>query len=254
MKNLLAGITLLLVMSGCSNNRSNPAQQPVNVTIQSNTSSDFDVNKLGELVKTSRDPATLEKSINDDSNDINNLDLDHDGKVDYLKVVENGNNKLDVVDDVSKDQSVTVASINITPQQASNTADMSIAGNPTYCGPSYSYHSSFGFTDFLLLSYLLRPHPYYVPMYHYGYYPSYYAPRTRIVRTYRSSGGSYNNGGSHSSSSYNRRSLSDPSHSQRSFSTRDVSRPVLSGGFGSSRSSGSRSSFGSSRSGFGRRR
>ena len=243
MKKILIGLGLVVVAASCSQN---PPQQN-NVTIQSSAPAGFDVNKLGQLVKTSTDPQTLEKAINDPNNHINNLDLDKDGNIDYLKVEEPSQNRLSVVDDVSDADSVTVARINIEPNQANNTANLNIQGNPTYVGYDNYYHSSFTFTDFLLLSYLMRPHPYYMPMYHYGYYPSYYT-RVRTVTHFRPTTSS-----AMSSRSY-RSSLSSPTHSQRSFSSRS-SRPVRTGGFGSGSSSSRRSSgFGRSRGGFGRRR
>lgn len=246
-KILIAAAFAAVALVGCNNR---PQQN--NVSISANTSADFDVNKLGDIVKTSTDPQVLEKAINDPNNKINNLDLDKDGKIDYVKVTEPGKNQLAVVDDVSPNQSVTVATINVTPTSDNSSADLNIQGNPTYVGDSYMYHSHFGLTDFLLLSYLMRPHPYYMPMYHYGYYPSYYSHRT-VVSNYRPS--------TSSAMSAPRRSSFSGSGSQRSFGTRSTSNGVRSGGFGSgsSRSSGfssgssSRRSFGSSR-GFGRRR
>ncbi|MDP9078312.1 MAG: hypothetical protein M3O71_12845 [Bacteroidota bacterium] len=242
MKRIFIALTsLVLLASACNQNR--PQQN--NVTIENNTTAGFDVNKLAQFVKTSTDPQTLEKAINDPANHINNLDLDKDGNIDYLKVVEGDNNKLSVKDDISDSESVTVASINVSPDNSSNTADLSIQGNPNYVGYNNYYHSSFSFTDVLLMSYLLRPHSYYVPMYHYGYYPPSYT-RTRTYSTFRPTSSS-----SMSSRTSNRRSLSSPTSSQRSFGTRS-SRTVRSGGFGRSSSSG-RSSFGRSRGGFGRR-
>ncbi|MFI5136530.1 MAG: hypothetical protein ACHQIM_01800 [Sphingobacteriales bacterium] len=238
MKKILIALTAIVFLAaGCMQN---PPQQQNNVTIENNTTAGFDVNKLAQLVKTSTDPQTLEKAINDPNNHINNLDLDKDGNIDYLKVEESDKNKLKVVDDVSSSESVTVASINVAPTD-NNTADLSIQGNPDYAGYNNYYHSSFTFTDFLLMSYLMRPHSYYMPMYHYGYYPSYYT-RVHTYSTFRPTT---------SPAMSSRSSLSNPSRSQRSFGTRS-SQPVRSGGFGS-RSSG-RSGFGHSRGGFGRRR
>jgi len=253
MKKILAAllISATVFAVGCGPDR--PAN---NVTVQSNNApAGFDVNKLAELVKTSTDPQTLEKGINNPSNKINNLDLDKDGNVDYLKVVEGDQNRLDVIDNVSNSDSVTVARIKIDPNSANNTADLSVRGNPDYVGYNNYYHSSFSFTDFLLLSYIMRPHPYYMPMYHYGYYPSYYT-RVRTVSTFRPTTSS-----NMSTRSF-RGSVSNPTRSQRSFGTRSSGAPVRSGGFGSGSSSshssgfGSRPSrsFGSSRGGFGRRR
>jgi hypothetical protein len=230
--------------TGCVQNQ--PQQN--NVTIESNNApAGFDVNKLAQLVKTSTDPQKLEKAINDPNNHVSNLDLDKDGNIDYLKVEEPAQNRLNVVDDVSDADSVTIAHIKVDPTQ-NNTADLSVQGNPNYVGNDNYYHSSFSLTDFLLLSYLMRPHAYYMPMYHYGYYPSYYT-RTRTYTTFRPTTSSA------MSTRSSRSSLSSPSGSQRSFSTRSQS-TVRSGGFGhsSSSSSSGRSSFGRSRGGFGRRR
>jgi hypothetical protein len=236
-----------MLMCGC---QQNPPQQN-NVTIENSAPSGFDVNKLAQYVKNSSDPQKLEKAINDPSTKINNLDLDKDGNVDYLKVEETAPNRMKIVDNVNDQDSVTVARVNVRPDSTNNTADLNIQGNPVYVGSENYYHSSFSFTDFLLLSYLMRPHVYYMPMYHYGYYPSYYT-RVRTVSNFRpttSSAMSY-----HSS----RSSLSSPGRSQRSFSSRSSS-AVRSGGFGRnsssrSRSFGSRSGFGHSSRGFGRRR
>ena len=248
---LIACTAAALLFVGCDN----PPQQN-NVTIENNAPAGFDVNKLAALVKTSTNPQVLEKAINDPKNQINNLDLDKDGNIDYLKVLEPAQNQLKVVDDVSAADSVTVAKINVTPNQAASTADLSIQGNPNYVGNYNYYHSSFPLTDFLLLSYFLAPHPYYVPMYHYGYYPSYYS-RVHTYTTFRTT-----TSPAMSSRVSNRSSLGAPNRSQRSFGTRNPSSGVRSGGFGSGRSSGS--SFGSGRSsgrsfgrsggGFGRRR
>ena len=241
----IAFVALMFLVAGCDQNR--PEQN--NVTIENNTTAGFDVNKLAQLVKGSTDPQVLEKQINDPNNHINNLDLDKDGNIDYLKVEEPGQNELKVVDDVSNSQSVTVASIKIDPTN-NNTADLNIQGDPQYAGNNNYYHSSFSFTDFLLMSYFLRPHSYYMPVYHYGYYPYYYT-RVRTVTNFRPTTSRYVS---------SRSSLGSSFHSQRSFSTSRSGR-IRSGGFGSSsRSSGfgsgrssGRSGFGHSR-GFGRRR
>jgi hypothetical protein len=236
MKKILSGIAIIFIAASCNQN---PPQQN-NVTIDSTPTAGFDVNKLASFVKTSTDPQTLEKAINNPANHINNLDLDKDGNVDYLKVEEPEQNHLNVVDDVSASDSVTVARIKIDPSQDNQTANLNIQGNPQYAGYDNYYHSSFSLGDLLIMSYFLRPHPYYMPYYHYGYYPSYYT-RVRTVSTFRPTTSSA------MSSRSSRSSLSSPSRSQRSFGTRSSGR-VRSGGFGS----GSSHSFG--RSGFGRGR
>jgi hypothetical protein len=246
MKRILIALTAVVFLAvGC---QQNPPQQN-NVSIENTAPAGFDVNKLAQLVKTSTDPQTLEKGINNPKNQINNLDLDKDGNIDYLKVEETDKNKLKVVDDVNASDSVTVARIKIDPSADNQTADLNVTGNPQYAGENNYYHSSFSFTDLLILSYFMRPHGYYMPMYHYGYYPSYYS-RTRTFTSFRPTTSS-----AMSSRVSNRSSLGSMGRSQRSFSTRS-SQTVRSGGFGShtSHSFGSRSGFGRSRGGFGRRR
>ena len=274
MKKIFYLFGLLILLNSCGSNGNNG--QGNNVSIQSTSLPGFNVNNFANLVRKTTNPSQIENEINQDGNDVNNLDLNKDGKVDFLKVSES-ENRIQVTDDVDENNSVNVATLTVNKNQADpNTADMQIQGNPSYCGQDYSYHSHISVGEVLLLAYLFSPHRYYVPMYHYGYYPPYYrgyatsSTRT-ITRTYTTT---RNVGGSNSpavhSSSPTRSSLSSPTHSQRSFSTRDNSTPVRSGGFGKSRSSGSsfgsgssssrsgfgsgRSSFGGGRSSFGRRR
>jgi hypothetical protein len=241
MKKILFIGAIACLFAGCNGNNEHN-----HVSIENHTAAGFDVNKLAAVVKNSTNPEVLEKAINDPNNHITNLDLNNDGTVDYLKVEEKGNNQLSVVDDVDTTNSVNVATINITPNQANNTAALNINANPDYGGPVYYYHSSFSLGDVLLMSYLLRPHPYYMPIYHYGYYPSYYT-RTRVI-TSRPTGYATRSNPVYRSSAAYRSSLSSPSRSQRSFSPRYNNSNSRSGGFGNGRSSG----FGSGRSsGFG---
>lgn len=272
MKKIISSIFLVMALMSCHSSGQNnvvvtPSQYSSNnIQVSAENIPGFNVQVFANLVKTTANPQVLEQQINDPNSGINTLDLDKDGNVDYLKVVERAN-QLVVIDETPTNQ-ITIATLNITPN-----GDVSVSGVPTYCGQNYYYHNHYSLTDAILLSYLLRPHPYYIPRYHYGYYPSYYhrtsviSTRTRIISSpsYRSSvrtTTSY----SRPTTSYSRpatptrTSLSNPSTSQRSFSTRNTTTPIRSGGFGSSSrsssssfgsSSSSRSSFGSSRSSFG---
>jgi hypothetical protein len=278
MKKIFSSILVVMALMSCHSSGQNnvtvvPSQSyaqnvPSNIQVQANNIPGFNVQAFANLVKTTANPQVLEQQINDPNSGINTLDLDNDGNVDYLKIVERANQL--VVIDETKTSQVTIATLNITPS-----GDVNVNGVPTYCGQNYYYHNHYSLTDAILLSYLLRPHPYYIPRYHYGYYPSYYHrtsvvyTRTRIISSpaYRST---YRTTTSYSrpTTSYSRpsvparTSISSPTTSQRSFTARSSSTPVRSGGFGSSSSSSrsssfgsssssSRSSFGSSRSSFG---
>jgi hypothetical protein len=235
-------IFLMFGMFSCTNTPNN-----VTVNVPQNVQG-FDVQNFANLLKTTKDPQTLEQSINASGNTINNMDLDKDGNVDYLRVSEQSPGNIQVIDDVSNSNSVVVATLNISSQN--NVANVQIQGNPSYCGSDYSYHNTFA--DLLLLHYVLASHSYYHSMYHYGYHPSYYASR-RIVTVSRTPRVTQNNT---PPASYNRSSLSTPSTSQRSFQVRTTNTPTTTK-FGSNSSSGfgsSRSSFGGSRSSFGGRK
>lgn len=277
---LLALSALTIGFTSCSDttaqNRVSVSQAPPSdINVQAENVPGFNVQAFADLLKQTKDPGAIEQAINAPNNSINNLDLNNDGNIDYLKVVESANNTLTVVDETSTTASVTVATLTVNPQ----TQTLAVAGNQAYCGTNYMYTSHYTLGDYLFMSYLLRPHRYYVPVYHYGYYPRYYHPyrshygygysrpyyRQTITRTstYRTSAPrtttTYRSTTSAPRQSYSapsRASVSQPVRSQRSFQSRSTSSPVRSGGFGSSRSSSSRSSFSSSsrssRSSFGR--
>lgn len=278
-KMLIAIIIATSLFTSCSSGQN----QGNNVTVQTNDVPGFNVQNFANLVKKTSDPASIEKAINSNNNDVNGLDLNKDGNIDFLGVQEVAGSIQVIDNDVNP--AVTVATLKVT-QSPGNQASMNIQGNQQYCGPDYSYQSNFTLTDFLLLNYMLRPHPYYYPHYAYGYHPAYYRPytvvsyRTRVYptgyhSTYRStSSGTYRStsNGTYRSSTNNtvnrapstpqRSSLSSPVRSQRSFQVNSsntggsrTSAFGRSSSSGSSHSSfgsgGSRSSFGGGRSSFG---
>lgn len=277
MKKVLLGMSCLAIvaLSSCdSNYNGNGGQVYVNqpdvvVTPASNLGDNLNLQALGELVKSSTNAQDIENKLNQ-PNSINNLDLDGDGKVDYIKVTEYGQGAskgFSFTVDLANGQSQEVATVEL--QQGQNQqATMNINGNQNLYGNNGYYSSNYSMTDLMIYHYLFYPHAYYVSPYRYGYYPSYYhsygmasrgvyggrvnsVTRTsRITRTTttRSSGISSPNRNLSSSTVNTRaKSLASPTRSQRSFTTTTNSRPSTSG-FGnrssSSRSSGS--SFGSS--------
>ena len=49
----------------------------------------LDLNAVLDAFKNSESPTAFEKTINDKNQKINNLDLDEDGTVDYIQVIDN---------------------------------------------------------------------------------------------------------------------------------------------------------------------
>lgn len=260
---------------------------PQDVNVQSNDVPGFDVNGFANLLKTTTNPDALTQAINQPGNSINNLDLDNDGNIDYLKVDQISGNSLGVYDETQSGK-VTVATLTVNTQNNSYV----INGTPDYCGNTYIYQSQPGLTfgQYMFLAWMLHPHPYYHPYwgYHRGYYhgygcyhshyrtpynPGYMRTRTVTNRTVVRNP-SYSSGSSQvrqsptqvrATPTPQRSSVSNPTQSQRSFSAGGASnfrsRGSNTNGFGgSSHSSATHSSpshsspsrsFGGSRSSFG---
>lgn len=191
----LASLGIAFLFGSCNNTPTNAQnrvtvshnyapQQDVNV--QPNDIPGFDVNAFAQLLKSTTNPDALTQAINSQGNNVNNLDLDNDGSIDYLKVDQTGNTSLGVFDELPTGK-VQVASLTV------NTMNNSycVTGVPDYCGPTYVYNSPSGITfgQFLFLHWLLTPHSYYHPHwgYHRGYYSGYSYYRSHYSRPYSSS-------------------------------------------------------------------
>jgi hypothetical protein len=256
---------------------------PQDVNVQSNDVPGFDVNGFANLLKTTTNPDALTQAINQPGNSINNLDLDNDGNIDYLKVDQISGNSLGVYDETQSGR-VTVATLTVNIKNNSYV----INGTPDYCGNTYIYQSQPGLTfgQYMFLAWMLHPHPYYHPYwgYHRGYYHGYGCyhshyrtpynsgyMRTRVVNktvvrnTSFSGSSQVRQSQDRATPMTQRSSLSNHTQSQRSFSSGGASnfrnRGSNTSGFGgSSHSSATHSSpshsspsrsFGGSRSSFG---
>ena len=148
MKKIIPILSLFLFLISCNqqpqNNVTIQPNQPLDINVSANNIPGFSVNNFVKLLKVTKDPQSLQDAINSPGNDINNLDLNHDGQVDYLKVVEQ-NGSFQVIDDYSSNQSTVVATLTI--NQQNNT--LSVAGNQAYCGDNYIRRL---FTTFLCFS------------------------------------------------------------------------------------------------------
>lgn len=279
MKKLILSALLAISFASCNQSPKGqvyvqPApQQDVVVTPSTSQIGDqLDLQALGEVVKQSNSAEEIENKLNT-SGSINNLDLDGDGQVDYVKVNEvndaNGRGFVFLVDTPNGSEQVA----QITLSQSGDLANVNIQGNPTYYGSNNYYTTSHLVRDMMIYNYLYGAYhrPYYSP-YRYGHYPSHYrsyrtsgyhsSPRvvtrtTTTTRTTRPVTRSTSYGSSSSSNKFRptttdagRRTsqMSSPTRSQKSFrpTTISNSRPKTSGFGSSSRNSSRSSSYGSS--------
>lgn len=160
-------------------------QAPSNVQAQVADVPGFDVTGFASLLKTTSNPEAIQVALNAPNNSINNLDLDNDGNIDYLRVDQINNYTVQVVDELGNNpnQRTVIATLKINPQNNS----YSIQGSPDYCGNTYVYNSQPGVTlgQVMFLNWLMSPHVVYHPTWGYHRYPrGYTVYRTRYSQPY----------------------------------------------------------------------
>jgi len=153
----------------------------------------LDLDAVASIFGESRDLKDFERKLNDPDLQISNLDLNGDGQVDYLRVVESyeRNLRLVVIQAViGRDQYQDVATIEVNRISSSNTV-VQIVGDPYIYGPSYIVEPTYVnrppiYTYFWAgVATAMLHHVYHSP-YYWGYYPRHYRHwRPRPVPYYR---------------------------------------------------------------------
>jgi hypothetical protein len=233
----------------------------------------LDLGVVTDLAKKAKDAADFERLLNSPAEAVNNIDLNDDNKVDYIKVTEYGSGDqrgFSLTTDLAPGETQEIATIEF--QRNQDNATVQTTGNPSLYGAGNYHHSSFGLTDALLLGWLFSNRPSYASPYGYGNYPPSYGGgwNKQATDSYSGAMRSRTAGSTVKSSSQpvfsssaaspnaaktaaKARAISSPTASQRSFSSSpsrpSSSRPTSSGGFGRSSSSRSSRSGGFSRGG-----
>jgi hypothetical protein len=238
------------------------------LTVDAEAKSGLDLEAVTALVEKVENAEQLEKKLNE-KNGINNLDLNEDDKVDYISVTEYGDKDsygFSLTVEPAPGEEQEIATIEITKEN--DQAKVHVTGNQHVYGHGHHYSSTHLIGGLLLYSYLTRPHPFYVSPWGWGRYPgyySYYSPRpyssyrsytrsytsnTRVTRTQsRATPSKITSPNKNKVANQGiKKSLSNPTKSQKSFQARNPSKAVKSGGFGrtsstsTSRSTSSRTS------------
>lgn len=137
----------------------------------------FDLAAATALAKKAKDAADFERLLNSPSEAVNNIDLNDDGKVDYIKVTEYGSGNtrgFSLTDEISPGKIQEIATIEFQKETNASAATVQTTGNPSLYGASHYHHSSFGLTDALLVGWMFSNRPTYTSPYGYGNYPPYY--------------------------------------------------------------------------------
>lgn len=176
-------ITLLLV---CFTAAASFSQREYNVRATSYDISDnLDLEAVAYLFGDSRDLQEFEQRLNDPRTQISNLDLNNDGYVDYLRVVEQYEYGVHLVTiQAVLDRNVFQDVANIDVDRVNAGYSVQVIGHPYLYGPNYIIEPVY-VRQPLIFAWFGRPH--YVVWnspYYWGYYPPRY--RTyRCVPTYR---------------------------------------------------------------------
>ena len=222
------------------------------ITVTGDAASGLDLQAVGEIFRESKNSEDFERRLNDPRIGVNNLDLDADNHVDYIRVLEEaGQDARVLVMQVSlgEKEYQDVATIHI--EKDRDDYEVEIQGNVEVYGPNYYIRPprvnwvAVGFVGWLFRpNYRVWRSPYY-----YGYYPRVWRPwRPVTVNVYRTKTVRYStvNWKVHSSSRVVRtktiykpkssvlvkRELRSPTKAQKEFQVRQKTKTVSSGGFG----------------------
>ncbi|MEM7383700.1 MAG: hypothetical protein AAF514_02040 [Verrucomicrobiota bacterium] len=236
------------------------------VNILSSAGDGLDLKAVTALLQEVNDAEDFEKKLNSPELRINNLDLNEDNQVDYIKVTEYGEGDIrgfSLTVETGPEDEQEVATIEI-QKESDDQVQCQTKGNEQIYGSRHYYHSHFGISDFLLWTYIWSSHRPYRSGFGYNRYPGGYSRysalsgdqyknqmnmrNTTNVQSARTSAFTSANPSPNAGKVAKniKAPLKNPTATQRAFQQRNPSRSVRSGGFGtrSVRSSTRSRSFG----------
>ena len=156
-------------------------------------SRNLDLDAVASIFGESENLEDFERRLNDPNLQISNLDLNGDGQVDYLRVVETTEGTMHLIAIqavIGYDRYQDIATIEV-EKEYPNSATVQLVGNPYLYGPDYIIEPVYVQTP-VIYSYFWAGmagaafyHAYYSP-YRWGYYPGYYRPwHPRPIPYYR---------------------------------------------------------------------
>jgi len=147
-------------------------------TTDSHISENLDMEAVASIFGESEDLEDFEKKLNDPDTQISNLDLNEDGEVDYLRVIETSKDETHLVTIqavIGKDRFQDVATIDVEKDSDGET-QIQVVGDVYMYGPNYIIEPVYVHPPVIFVWFWA---PYYNPWYspyYYGYYPPYYRP------------------------------------------------------------------------------
>jgi hypothetical protein len=183
----LLGIALLTSLTGLL---SAGADEVTVVTQENEAAAGLDLRAVGQLVQEVQSAEELERKLNDPDLGINNLDLNNDGDVDYIRVVSKdaGDTHVMILQaPLGENDFQDVATIQVDRDEKGEVA-LQLEGNPVIYGPSYYVvPSGVRVSAFPIVTWFYSPlYRPWVSTVHWGFYPGWWRPwRTVSFAVYR---------------------------------------------------------------------
>ena len=154
----------------------------------SEISDNLDLRVVASIFGDSRNLQEFERQLNDPKLQISNLDLNNDGQVDYLRVIESVEKRTHIViiqSVLDRDIYQDVASIEVEKNWINN-IQIQVVGNPYFYGQNYIYEPVYYSTPLIYANFWISNYQPYYSNWNWNYYPSYYyAWNTYPVFRYR---------------------------------------------------------------------
>lgn len=156
------------------------AQNKITVEAENNDiSNNLDLKAVATAFGESKNLEEFEQKINDYDSGISNLDLNNDGQVDYLRVIEQNENNIHVVviqAVLGEDSYQDIATIVVERDQNSRTT-VQVIGDPYLYGNNYVIEPNYLYTPSIFSFFWGSGYYNWNSPYYWGYYPSYYRYR-----------------------------------------------------------------------------
>jgi len=161
------------------------AEDTANVTAITDSTEGLDLQAVSELFKESENLEAFEKSLNDPEVSINNLDLDENGEVDYIRVLEEISGDAHIIilqASLGEDEYQDVATIEVEKNEDDYT--MQVVGNEDIYGPDcYIVPSNVHIKTWPVIAFIYKPgYKPYRSVYRYGVYPKWWKPYHPVAR------------------------------------------------------------------------
>lgn len=134
MKKILTLISAALLSSGIANAQNDAASDSTGLP-----GDNLDLFGVLDLFKAASTMEDFEKALNSESNQVNNLDLDQDGNVDYIKVIDRADSGVHAITlqvDITDKEAQDVAVIEL-EKTGDASADLQIVGDEDLYGEDY---------------------------------------------------------------------------------------------------------------------